>query len=81
MIVLRTVAVLHYKDAVRVDHRGQPMGDDEHCPIRKCLSQFLLDQVVGRQVNVGGCFVEHENFAVSQDYSGKAHQLLLTHGE
>lgn len=81
LVELPASSLVHHEDPVRVDDRRQSVRNNDDRTILANVPQFLLDEVVGLQVDVRRGLIEHEYLGLSDDGSGKAEELLLSHRE
>lgn len=81
LVELPASSLVHHEDPVRVDDRRQSMRNNDDRTILENLFQFFLDEVVGFQVDVRCGLIEHEDLGLSDDGSGEAEELLLSHRE
>ena len=83
MVVLNPIPVRHDQDAVCVDDCRQSVSDDDHrsLVVLQLLTQLGLNEVISLQVNVGGGFIQHENFRSEKHGPGQTQKLLLASRE
>ncbi len=75
------VAVLDDGDLVGVDHRGQPVGDDDGGAALAQAAQGLLQAGLGDHVQVRGGLVEDEQGGVGDPGAGERDELALAGGQ
>eukprot|EP01136_Pigoraptor_vietnamica_P000830 Opistho-1_new@26621 len=78
---LGKAASIEDKDRVRVDDSVQAVRDGEHRAACKLAAERPLDERVRVQVDVGGCFVDHENLVAAENGPREAYELALSHGK
>ena len=58
---LHDPSAVHDENAVRILHRGDTLGDDDLCGIRKLILKCLTDQGIGLCVDRRGGIVEDQD--------------------
>ena len=76
--LLRHAAPLQHQDLVTVDHRAQPVRDDDGGAALRGRGQRRHDAVLRDRVQAGGGLVKHQNGGVLQNSPRNGNSLLLT---
>ena len=71
-------AVLQNDDLVRVEHRGNPLGDNDFGGAGQTLGQALPDFRLGGSVHGAGGIVQNQDLGLFQNRPGDAQALLLS---
>lgn len=77
MSVSLDLAVGHDQYDIRVLYRRQSVRNRQHSAVSKLVSDALLYQAVGLDVDVSSCLVEHQNLVLSQNRACQSNQLFL----
>ena len=81
MVRLNSCSLVHHKDSVGIDDRGQSVRNDKGGAVLEATLEFFLNEVVSFQIDIGSSLIEHKDLSLSDDGSSKAKELLLTHRE
>ena len=83
MIIFKPLPITHDQDTISIDNSGQPMRNQYHCSFLLCkrLTDFLLNKLVRKEVNIGRRLVNHNNLGLQEHSSTQTYQLLLPHRE
>ena len=70
-----------HQDAVRLHDRVQAMRDSYDRGVFELLLDQSLDHLLSLDVDIGSCFIEHNNLVFAQDSATDADQLPLSRAQ
>ena len=70
-------ALIEYHDLAGLADGREPVGDDEHGPLRDQSGERGLDQVLGFRVNRRGGLIQDQDGRVVEQCSGDRDSLFL----
>ncbi len=70
-------AVIHHQDHIGVSNGREPVSNDEVGSALHQFSHSLLNQHLGTCINTTRCFVQNQDFGISQEGTRNGEQLLL----
>src|SRR3569623_393266 len=70
-------AVIQHDDAIGAAHRGQPVRDDDRCPVTHPLGDAPLDDPLYLGIDAGGGLVQHQDARIALQRARERDQLAL----
>ena len=74
-------AGIHEEDLVDIVDRVQPVGDDDPGCRGREFEENFLEKFFGDRIDVGGCFVQNQQFRPAKHGAHKSDELLLAQAD